>query len=144
MSKADEALACFARGFACSQAILSTYCAQFGLDAETALKISCGLGAGMGRMGETCGAVSAAYLLIGLKHGRVRLDDYEAKPKTYALVREFAERFTARNNSTRCAELLGLDLLTAGQDTAAERFKAVCPKLVRDAAEIVEEILQRE
>ena len=57
-SKVNEAVDCFNNGFNCSQAILSTYCEQFGLDKITALKLSCGLGAGMGRLGETCGAVT--------------------------------------------------------------------------------------
>ncbi|MEA5144351.1 MAG: C-GCAxxG-C-C family protein [Oscillibacter sp.] len=76
-SKVNEALACFNDGFNCSQAILSTYCEEFGLDKKTALQLSCGLGAGMGRLGETCGAVSGAYLLIGLKYGKFSKEDVE-------------------------------------------------------------------
>ena len=61
-SKANEAVACFQEGFNCSQAVFLTYCEEFGLlDRKTALKIACGLGGGMGRLGGTCGAVSGAY-----------------------------------------------------------------------------------
>lgn len=142
MSKVVEAVDCFKKGFNCSQAIFSTYCEQLGLDPELGLKVSCGFGAGMGRLGETCGAVSGAYLLIGLKYGKVRQDDYQAKGKTYELVYKFAGKFEQKNKSTKCRELLGLDLLTADKNTAAEKFVTICPQLVHDAAEIIEELLE--
>ena len=141
MSRVDKAVECFNKGYNCSQAIFSTYCEQLDLDTESALKIACGLGAGMGRLGETCGAVSGAYLLIGLKHGKVLQDDDSAKETTYSLVQEFARKFNERNKTTQCKELLGVDLLTGDKGLASERVKEVCPKMVQDAAEIIEEIL---
>jgi len=53
-SKVKDAIACFNGGFNCAQAIVATYCEQFGMDKETALKVSCGLGGGMGKLQETC------------------------------------------------------------------------------------------
>ena len=140
-SKANEAVERFREGFNCSQAILSTYCEEFGLDIKTAKKIACGFGAGMGRLQETCGAVSGAYLLIGLKHGKSSRDDDPAKEKTYALVREFARLFEERNKTTCCRELLGVDLISGDNQIVAKQVKSICPKLVQDAAEIIEEIL---
>ena len=70
MSKVDEAIECFYSGYSCSQAVLSAYCEDLGLDKETAMKISCGFGAGMARLGATCGAVTGAYIAIGLKYGK--------------------------------------------------------------------------
>lgn len=141
-SKVTEAVECFNKGFNCSQAILSTYCEQFGLDKTTALKLSCGLGGGMGRLGETCGAVSAAYLLIGLKYGKYEADDNKAKDKTYELVRDFQKKFSAQNNSTICRELLKLDLMTNNdRQKEIERVNEVCPVMVKNAAEILETIL---
>lgn len=141
MSKADDACKCFDEGFNCAQAVFSEYCEQFGLDKKTALKVSCGFGAGMGRMGETCGAVSGAYLLIGLKHGKFEKDDNASKEKTYALVQEFSKRFKQRNQSTICRELIKVDLLSGDRQTIDAQVKTVCPKMVRDACEIVEELL---
>ncbi len=141
MSRADEAIQCFDQGFNCAQAVFSTYCEQLGVDKKTALKISCGFGAGMGRLGETCGAVSGAYLLIGLKHGKCDKDDTQSKEKTYELVQAFNSRFKQRNGTTICRELIKADFLTGDQQLAAAQVKAVCPGLVRDACEIVEEIL---
>jgi len=140
-SKVDEAVACFNNGFNCSQAVFSTYCEDFGLDKKSALKIACGFGAGMGRLQGTCGAVTGAYLLIGLIHGKHLREDEPAKEKTYALIREFAGLFEERNKTTSCRELLGVDLISGDEQTVSARVKAICPKVVQDAAEIVEQIL---
>lgn len=142
MSKTDRAVQCFQNGFNCAQAILSTYGGQFGLDETIALKLSCGLGAGMGRNGDTCGAVSAAYLLIGLKHGQDKPDDKDAKEKTYALVQKFADRISALHGSTMCRDLLGFDLKKDKGAAAEARVSELCPVLVRDCAGLIEEILE--
>ncbi len=95
-------------------------------------------------MGLTCGAVTGAYMVIGLKYGKVKADDNEAKEKTYALVQEFSRRFVARNQSLNCTELLSCDLGTAeGREKAKEQnlMTTVCEKLVRDAVGILEEVL---
>lgn len=141
MSKVTEAVDLFNRDFNCAQAVFSTYCEEYGLEPELALKISCSFGGGMGRLGETCGAVTGALMLIGLKHGKVEQGDNLSKEKTYELVQEFSNRFKARNKYIGCPELLGVDLINGDKHIVAERVKVVCPKMVHDAAEIIEELL---
>ena len=144
MNKVRCAVECFKSGFNCTQAILSTHAEDFGLDRETALKVAAGFGGGMGRMAGACGAVTGAFMVLGLKHGATTADDKEAKERTYASVREFTKRFEARHRSIVCRELLGCDISTAeGQQTAKDQnlFTTVCPKLVEDAAVILEEML---
>lgn len=144
MSRVELASSCFSEGFVCSQALLSTYSEQFGLDREIALKVADGFGGGMGRMGGACGAVTGAFMVIGLKHGRIIVEDRKAHEKTNSLVNEFVRRFKSRNGSIVCGELLGYDISTPeGLNSAREKklFTTVCPKYVRDAAEIVEQIL---
>jgi C_GCAxxG_C_C family probable redox protein len=92
----------------------------------------------MGRLQETCGAVLGAYLLIGLKHGKYTKDDEAAKETTYAMVREFTQLFKAKNKTTNCMDLLGVDLITGDKQIAIERVRTICPKMVRDAAQILE------
>lgn len=140
----DKAVSLFKEGLSCSQAILSTYGEQFGIDRPTTMRLAAGLGAGMGRMADTCGAVTGAYLVIGLKYGNTTAQDRQAKEKTYQLVREFSQKFKARNSSTICKNLLGYDISTEkGFEEAKQKgiVAKVCPKLVKDAAEILEEIL---
>jgi len=145
MNRVERAVSCFEEGFNCSQAVLSTYGVQFGLDRETALKVSGAFGGGMGRLGETCGAVTGAFMVIALKHGRTRAEDEETREKAYSLVQEFVDRFKARNGSTVCRELIGCDISTLERMKLAEErgvFATICPKFVQDAAEIIEQVLE--
>ncbi len=143
-AKSEQASRKFRMGFNCSQAVLSVYAEEFGLCRETALKIACGFGGGMGRMALTCGAVTGAFMVIGLKYGNVDANEKEIKEKTYGLVREFARRFEKRNGSSICRELLGCDIsgpegLRNAKDNGL--FASVCPGLVQDAIGILEEML---
>jgi len=140
-NKVNEALACFDEGFNCAQSVVCSYCEELGLDKKNALKASCGFGGGMGRLQETCGAVSGAILLIGLKYGKLTKEDEAAKEKTYATVREFSALFKERNKTTCCRELLGFDLLSTDHQIAKEKIKKVCPKMIQDAVEIAEKLL---
>lgn len=143
-SKIEEAVGCFREGFNCSQAILSTYGGELGLERETALKAASTLGGGMGCLGEVCGAITGALIVIGLKHGYTMPRDKEGKEKTYARVRDFSGRFRLRNGSLLCRELLGCDLTTAeGMAMAKQKhlFTERCPGFVREAAEILEDVL---
>jgi C_GCAxxG_C_C family probable redox protein len=144
MNKTDRALTYFKEGFNCSQSVFSAYAVDMGVNCDVALKVAQAFGGGMGQMGETCGAVTGAFMVIGLKYGRTRTDDDEAKRKTYALVKELAGKFKARNGTIMCRELLGCDIGTPeGQRIAKNKdlFSTVCPGFVQDAVEILEEIL---
>ncbi len=143
MNRVETAVSRFAAGFNCSQAVFSAYSERFGLDEKTALKIAAGFGGGMGRMAETCGAVTGALMVLGLKYGGTS-PDRQAKELAYERVRTFADRFKACHGSLACRDLLGCDLSTAeGQEAARQNnlFATMCPKFVRDAAEILEEML---
>ncbi|MHA2282126.1 MAG: C-GCAxxG-C-C family protein, partial [Promethearchaeota archaeon] len=102
MSRIEKAISYFADGFSCSQSILSAFGTDFGLNTELALKIATGFGGGMGRLGGTCGAVTGAIMVIGLKYGRYKIEDMESKEKTYKLVREYMDNFIKVNGSTVC------------------------------------------
>jgi len=98
----------------------------------------------MGRMAQTCGAVTGAFMVLGLKYGNADIHDKEARERIYGLVREFARRFENRNGSIVCRELLGCDISNPEGAAAAKEnglFASVCPKLVGDAAEILEEMM---
>ena len=145
MNGKETALALFKEGFSCSQAIVAAYGGVYGIDRETALRVSAGFGGGMGRMAGTCGAVTGAYMVIGLKHGAMSVKDKERKNTTHRLVREFAERFKAVHGGLSCKELLDCDISTpAGAQRAKENkcHTTLCPKFVASAAEILEVMLK--
>ena len=144
MSRVEQAVACFKGGFNCSQAVLSTYAEDFDLDREAALKLAAGFGGGMGRMAGTCGAVTGAFMVLGLKHGPTEPNDQTGRETVYERVREFAKRFEARNGTTVCRNLIQCDIDTPeGLAMARQQklFATACPKFVQDAAEILEEML---
>ncbi len=144
MRKSEQAAAVFNGGFNCAQAVFATVAPGLGLDAETAARTASAFGGGIARMGSACGAVTGALMAIGLARGAGRPEDKEAKEKAYALAREFVGRFKARHGSIVCGELLGCDM---GTDEGRARAKAlglfdsVCPKLVADAVDILENML---
>jgi C_GCAxxG_C_C family probable redox protein len=144
MNRKERALGLFKEGFSCSQAVAAVFAEDLGLPAETALRLAQGFGGGMARLAETCGAVTGGIMIIGLKHGRVRAKDEEAKERTYALVQELFRRFRARHGSLLCRDLLGCDVGTVeGRKTAddAKLHATLCPLLIASAVDILEDLL---
>lgn len=144
MNRKDVALEIFNNNFNCSQAVFCAFCEEFGLDRDTGLKLSTGFGGGL-RDGEVCGAVSGAIMALGLKEGHYIEDDLAMKTKAYDLTMEYVKRFKARNNTVVCRELLGHDPSIPDEKAILDEkglFKAVCPKAVTDAVEILEELLE--
>ncbi|MGD0535173.1 MAG: C-GCAxxG-C-C family protein [Methanoregula sp.] len=144
LTRADDAAAIFTEGYSCSQAVCAAFAEDFGIDRDTALRLSCGLGGGMAHTGNTCGAVTGALMVIGMKYGRTAVDDLAAKEKTYAVANEFISEFLRRNHSVSCTDLIGHNLSDPKELAIARKdnlFHTKCPRFVRDAGEILEKIL---
>jgi len=102
---------------------------------------------GMGMMGLTCGAVTGAFMAIGMKHAQLKADDPAPAERANRLVREFTKRFKALHGSISCNELLGVDISTdAGVQKAMENglFTGQCPVYVRDSAALLEHLFVEE
>jgi C_GCAxxG_C_C family probable redox protein len=112
------------------------------LSEETALKIACGLGAGMARKEEVCGAVTGGILVLGMRHGRGGKDDRSAQERTYAKTRELMERFSEKHGTVICRKLLnGCELATSeGQKYFKENdlLNKVCVPCVQSIVRILE------
>ena len=144
MNKTENILTLFQDGLNCSQIVFSSFAERFGLDKDAALRIASGFGAGMGRMSLTCGAVTGAFMALGLKYGYASGESKESKEKIYALVREFAEKFRAIHGSIECRELVGFDISTPdGYKEASDNglFRTLCPQFVKSAVEIAEKMI---
>lgn len=146
MNAIETAVQMFEEGYSCSQAILAAFAPRYGLDRMAALKLAGPFGGGMGRQGLNCGAISGALMVIGLHGGRVDPEDDETRDRNDALVVEFMDRYRARNGAIMCNDLTGVDISDpvareAGKE--AGTFDRVCPNLVRHAATIVQEIIDR-
>ena len=145
MDSIESAAANFKEGFNCAQSVFSAFAAQLGLDRETALKLATPFGGGIAGTGQTCGVVSGALMAIGLKLGTTSADK-EARGKTYAAARKFMELFKDRHGSILCREILGCDIGTPeGMKNAQDKklFATLCSKVVKDAAEILSQVLEQ-
>ena len=145
---AEIAKQLFFKGYNCAQSVFCAFTDVTGYDIDTSARMASSFGAGLGRLRETCGAVSAAALILGIVKGYANPADYEAKKQHYELVREFADRFKEKNKSIICRELLTEASLNPESGGAPEQRseeyyqKRPCPNLVYDAALILDEMIQ--
>lgn len=131
----------FREGYNCAQSVFCAFADDLGLDFETALKLSSSFGGGMGRLREVCGAVSAMFMIAGLKYGYTTPNNDNIKAEHYTRIQKLAEEFKKRNKTIICRELLGLDIQ---QDSPipskrTEQYYKVrpCEELVKEAAYII-------
>lgn len=111
MKHDEEAQRLFKSGANCAQAVFTAFRDLTGLDEVFSMKLASGMGAGMGRMRDTCGALSGAVLAYGCLMGYSDVaapDHREQKSACYRDVRELAARFVAEKGTYNCRKLLNL------------------------------------
>jgi C_GCAxxG_C_C family probable redox protein len=135
----------FLAGYNCAQSVLYAYGPGLGLDGDMALTVATGLGAGMGRRGEVCGALTGGILVLGLNYGRGGQQDRSATEQTYQKTLELMARFEQRHGSCFCRVLLdGCDLRTVeGQQYFKEHglLHKTCVGCVQTVVDGLAEIL---
>lgn len=142
MTKTERALELFSSNFNCSQAVLTAFAPDFGLDEKLALMLGTEFGGGA-RNGEMCGAVSGALMVLGLKYGHFDSADNQQKSRAYAIAVEYTRRYKEANGSIVCRDLLGYDLTKPEEMERIKSqglFGSVCPAAIKSAVEILEEI----
>lgn len=120
------------KGYNCAQAVACAYCDLFGADEKEVFRMTEGFGLGMGDMKCTCGAVTGAVVLAGLKNSDVQLDAPKTKGSTYKIAKQLTAAFKEKNQSVICADLKGVE--------TGEMLRS-CPGCIEDACRIVEEYL---
>jgi C_GCAxxG_C_C family probable redox protein len=147
MNRKELAIERFRGDYNCAQSVLSVFGPEYGLSEKDAFRIAWPFGGGMGRLQKTCGAVTGAYMVIGLAWGMKKPETDEEKEKVYQIVREFTARFESHHGATDCLTLLGRDISTVeGRQKAKEDeiFSQRCEKYVGDAVAILEDLLKAE
>jgi len=142
----DKAIESFHGGLNCAQAVVTSFADELNYDGNIAEKISCGFGGGMGRLGETCGAVTGSYMVLGIFNCRNHTDNTSRKEATYPMVQEFSKKFTQIHGTTVCRSLLKCDLNTGeGHRYAKENnlFDTVCEKCIKDSIIIVNQLIEK-
>ncbi len=145
MDRADKACELMASGTTnCAQAVIASFCEELGLEKNLALRIAQGFGGGMHHSGGTCGAVTGAYMVLGLSQKISNDKPREKLNANYALTAEFNRRFQQLHGSLNCTELIGYDLSVPEQGAEARQkkvFATVCAGFVRDTVKILEDLL---
>ena len=132
----------FNQGYNCCQAVLAEYASRLELPAPEAFRIGAAFGAGMGRRGHICGAVSGALIVIGLRFCSFDPEDLATRDLVYSHTQRFMERFKSEYGSLYCRDLLGRDFFIPGQYELARQeqlFDRSCPSYVNGAIEILAE-----
>lgn len=133
MTKKELAISLHDRKYNCAQSVACAFSEELKVDPQVLFKMCEGFGFGMGCAKGTCGAISGAIALISLKNSDGNLDTPSTKAETYKLAAELFEKFAAKNGSTICGELKGLD---------TGKVLRTCPGCIEDAVELVQEVLK--
>ena len=131
-TRVEETIGRHDKGYNCAQAVACTYCDLVGVDEETMFKLTEALGLGMGGMEGTCGAITGACVLAGMKNSTGNLEKPNSKGASYKLSRQIVEEFKNQNGATQCRELKGVE---------TGKVLRACPDCIRDAARIAESVL---
>ena len=138
----EKAAELFVNGCNCSQAVFGAFAEDCGIDFETALKLSSSFGGGMGRLRETCGAVTGMFMVAGVLYGYSSADDDSEKAEHYRRIQQLAEEFKAVYHTINCGELLkdlSVNKSPIPEKRTAEYYKArPCIRFVETAAEILD------
>lgn len=139
----EEIKTLFMEGIDCSQVVAGNFAKEIGMEEAVLRKMSACFGGGM-QCGETCGAVTGALMVIGLKYGHSKNGDQVQKQKMLEKTAEFKAMFAEKYPSCMCRELLGYDISKAGEmEKVLEKglLFDLCPRIVEDVNEILEKIL---
>ena len=107
-ARQQQAAQFHAMGYNCAQSVACAFADKVDLDKVALFKVTEGLGLGMGGMNGTCGAISAAAVLAGLKDSTGDLELANSKAVSYKDARECIARFLEKNQSVVCEEIKGV------------------------------------
>ncbi|BCY17654.1 MAG: C_GCAxxG_C_C family protein [Chloroflexi bacterium] len=148
MNRVEKAIERHTSGFGCAQCVASVFAEELGVNEVIAQKMALGMGGGLGRSGEVCGALSGGIMVLGMKYGVNSMDgeaNKVAKEKVYALDQELIRRFKERAGAIRCNDILGFDMNDAdARKVASEKgvFATRCNGCIKDSIEIVESLIK--
>ncbi len=139
----------------CSQATLLALQEALGLEDELTLKAASSLCGGVALSGNTCGALTAGVMVMGMKEGRGELKEgFASVMKAMLPANRLVKWFEAEYETTVCHDISGMEVneemlkLLAEQPEAAlnaldpqmvEKCSNICGKTAAKVIEILEE-----
>ncbi len=139
----DKALAYFKEGYACSQSVAMTFAPEFGTDVDTVKMISAPFGGGMGRLRGKCGAVTGAFMVLGMATGKYAPKDMDTKLAQYKKVQDMNAAIVNIYGTAECGELLAKKV-NKEQVEARDHHQIVCTGIIADAVAALYDILYPE
>ncbi len=132
-------------GHSCSQSMVMGYADQFNLSQDTAARLASGFAGGLAQ-GKTCGAVTGAIMVVGLKYGPKSLKDAYGKDHCYQVTQEFCHRFKILRKTIECFDILKMNKIDPGNPDTMKNLRGtgLCAHIVTDAQEILDELLMKE
>ena len=129
----------------CAQSVIAAFSEDYGLEKDKALSVAAGFGGGIGRLQETCGAVTGAIMILGLASDFRDGDSRDKLNMIYDKTRSFIDDFRQEKGTVNCRELLGCDLMSEeGHKYFVENnLRENCRVYVKYACELLEKYLSR-
>lgn len=143
MKPAEKAIKLYKEEYNCSQAVFSAYADELGIDEQTAIRVASSFGGGIARTGKTCGAVTGALMVLGMKEWNSEVEKEEAKAHVYKLSNQLMNEFIERNKTLNCEELLGVSVSTPEGRAVVkvnQLSSKVCPRVINDVTEILDRL----
>lgn len=134
MNKIELAIKNHENGYNCAQAVACAFSDVVAVDETLLFQMTEGMGLGMGCLSGTCGAVNGAVAILGLHNSTGNLESPDSKADTYKLSKELVRTFEEKNHSIVCKDLKGIE---------TKEVLRSCPGCVADAAEILQNILEK-
>jgi C_GCAxxG_C_C family probable redox protein len=139
--RTEQAVENFKNGYNCSQSVAMAYADLYPVDMETIKQVSGSFGGGMGRLREVCGAVTGAFMILGMEYPASDPTDKAVKSANYAAVQRTALQFKEKMGSYICADLLKVDRYPQDPNpedrNSAYYAKRPCAYCVAVAAELL-------
>lgn len=142
--KVGKAVETFRSGYNCAQAVVMTFAKELNFDESQASALAVGFGGGMGRMQEKCGAVTGAFMVLGMYNSKIHADNLSRKMESYAMIQKFDDKFKSIHGATDCRSLLKCDIRSEeGHHYAKENnlFEKICEKCLADSVRLVDEMI---
>lgn len=145
MNRSEKALNLFKKNYSCAQSVLIAFADEVDIDKNLAFRIAAGLGGGIGRSQNICGAINAGAVVLGLKFGNYTEDDIESKNLMANVVGQYIEECKRALGATQCLDLIKVDLNNNEQKDFANKtghLERVCNNAVYVTSEILEKYIK--
>jgi C_GCAxxG_C_C family probable redox protein len=142
-NKQERAAIEFDTGLNCAQAVLMAFREELNFPESMLLRLGAGFGGGMARQQMTCGAVTGAYMVIGLLLEDKGKSIAELKQDAKSQCLQFSVAFKQHHGSLICRDMLGYDMNTEEGQMQIDiqgLYSKVCSNCVRNAVKIIEEL----